>query len=889
MTAGPLAATYKLNELYMQWFAQDEVAELAADVLSSAATLAGSPAACTLPVMMGTPPSPPTITGARKDSPQHIACSSPAHHVGAAVLADAWLAPPAAASVEQQGPAVASVVQQQQQQQQDQPMLGVIPPPNAMPDRPATPELLDSPAASPVGATPKRSLMPTRCSGLQDLTPPSQKRANNAISVSPVASPTCSPACSPTCSPTCSPSGRRSQAPPKRPAMMGERHAGGACAALPASALPAGALPPLPLAPSQLSPPKPSPPPAAPPVPRFYARADAAESLAAAQQEMRLMQTLLGSTGLHDGSVLELATLARLLPQLPGGGVPPYLARCVWRHAASIELGDIAAEAALTALHEDAHEDALHEDEDGDGADSARTIVVDDDDDEHAEGVHSAAPFTVDERAEAAGRRLVAKGLRVGAFRRFFNAQLAGSGADERLLRCLCGGANAELTAATCRPLVSEVVRQHPSLPFLAADVVYRTHYEATVVHRILFSLDPLRTGRVSAATLRRTGAPLWGALRALSGEGAASDDINCERRFFSYEQFYVIFCKFCELDADGDFELSLEELHRYGGYALSTRAIGRVFVELAGSPREAIEAPNGGISYGAFVYFLLCEEDKASATARSFWFRVLDVDADGVLSADDLRHFYDEQAARLTSLGHEPTDFGHVLCQLTDALNPRLARAAAGAGGGRGRVTRGGITPGDLRRSQMTTLLVHTLCNLTGFLRQETHDAGALREKLESPHMSDFDRWAAREYATLSMDEDEADEAEEPLGPLSRAYAVDASDFAEDEEAEMVDDEDEGDEDEDDRILRKGGSSRFLQNGCTEFRQDEDEDGERLEDADGDVAMLVPPMSGTGSGFGVSNAACGFGGRGGSFGLVRAACANPALLSGSDACEAPF
>ena len=101
MTAGPLAATYKLNELYMQWFAQDEVAELAADVLSSAATLAGSPAACTLPVMMGTPPSPPTITGARKDSPQHIACSSPAHHVGAAVLADAWLAPPAAASVEQ--------------------------------------------------------------------------------------------------------------------------------------------------------------------------------------------------------------------------------------------------------------------------------------------------------------------------------------------------------------------------------------------------------------------------------------------------------------------------------------------------------------------------------------------------------------------------------------------------------------------------------------------------------------------------------------------------------------------------------------------------------------------------------------------------------------------
>ena len=89
------------------------------------------------------------------------------------------------------------------------------------------------------------------------------------------------------------------------------------------------------------------------------------------------------------------------------------------------------------------------------------------------------------------------------------------------------------------------------------------------------------------------------------------------------------------------------------------------------------------------------------------------------------------------------------------------------------------------------------------------------------------------------------------------------------------------------------GGSSRFRQDGSTGFRQDEDEDGERLEDADGDVAMLVQPMSGAGSDFGVSNAGCGFGGRGGSFGrhvgLVRAACANPAHLSGSDACEAPF
>mgnify|MGYP001468822188 CR=1 FL=1 len=36
-----------------------------------------------------------------------------------------------------------------------------------------------------------------------------------------------------------------------------------------------------------------------------------------------------------------------------------------------------------------------------------------------------------------------------------------------------------------------------------------------------------------------------------------ASDDINAERRYFSYEHFYVIYCKFWELDADHDFMIT--------------------------------------------------------------------------------------------------------------------------------------------------------------------------------------------------------------------------------------------------------------------------------------------------------------------------------------------
>jgi serine/threonine-protein phosphatase 2A regulatory subunit B'' len=40
-------------------------------------------------------------------------------------------------------------------------------------------------------------------------------------------------------------------------------------------------------------------------------------------------------------------------------------------------------------------------------------------------------------------------------------------------------------------------------------------------------------------------------------------DDINKELRFFSYEHFYVIYCKFWELDSDHDLEISRDELLR--------------------------------------------------------------------------------------------------------------------------------------------------------------------------------------------------------------------------------------------------------------------------------------------------------------------------------------
>lgn len=51
--------------------------------------------------------------------------------------------------------------------------------------------------------------------------------------------------------------------------------------------------------------------------------------------------------------------------------------------------------------------------------------------------------------------------------------------------------------------------------------------------------------------------------------------------RFFSYEHFYVIYCKFWELDTDHDFLLDKENLIKYGNHALTYRIVDRIFSQV--------------------------------------------------------------------------------------------------------------------------------------------------------------------------------------------------------------------------------------------------------------------------------------------------------------------
>ena len=75
----------------------------------------------------------------------------------------------------------------------------------------------------------------------------------------------------------------------------------------------------------------------------------------------------------------------------------------------------------------------------------------------------------------------------------------------------------------------------------------------------------------------------------------------------------------------------------------------------------------DGLMSYYDFVWFLISEEDKRNPTSIEYWFRVLDLDGDGVLSMYELEYFYNEQIEQMRERQIEYMPFTDLLCQVSD------------------------------------------------------------------------------------------------------------------------------------------------------------------------------------------------------------------------------
>lgn len=190
------------------------------------------------------------------------------------------------------------------------------------------------------------------------------------------------------------------------------------------------------------------------------------------------------------------------------------------------------------------------------------------------------------------------------------------------------------LTAEDFKPLFRYLLETHPGLEFLAATPEFQERYADTVALRIFFALDANDDGKISWRDFKNS--DFLTVLRQVADE----EDINKVRDYFSYEHFYVLYCRFWELDTDHDFLIDKEDFSRYEGHALSRKAVDRIFAEV---PRKFKSDAAGKMAYEDFVYFMLCEEDKNSSQALRYWFRIIDLDDNDIITPAEMDYFYEE------------------------------------------------------------------------------------------------------------------------------------------------------------------------------------------------------------------------------------------------------
>ncbi|KAK6915335.1 EF-hand domain [Dillenia turbinata] len=274
------------------------------------------------------------------------------------------------------------------------------------------------------------------------------------------------------------------------------------------------------------------------------------------------------------------------------------------------------------------------------------------------------------------------------------------------------------LTQDDFKPVLQELLATHPGLEFLQSTPEFQERYAETVIYRIFYYINRSGNGHLTLRELKR------GNLIAAMQHADEEEDINKVLRYFSYEHFYVIYCKFWELDTDHDFLIDKENLIRYGNHALTYRIVDRIFSQV---PRRFTSKVEGKMGYEDFVYFILSEEDKSSEPSLE----------------NEMQFFYEEQLHRMECMAQEPVLFEDILCQIVDMVKPENESY---------------FTLRDIKGSKLSGSVFNVLFNLNKFMAFETRDPFMIRQERENPSLTEWDRFAHREYIRLSMEEDVED-----------------------------------------------------------------------------------------------------------------------------------
>ena len=318
-------------------------------------------------------------------------------------------------------------------------------------------------------------------------------------------------------------------------------------------------------------------------------------------------------------------------------------------------------------------------------------------------------------------------------------------------------------------------------LEFLSNHAEFQDKYAVTVITRIFYSVNKCHSGRITERQIRRSN--LLAAFHQVDEE----EDINKVTRYFSYEHFYVLYCRFWELDHDRDYKITREDLQKYNEQCLSHMIVDRIFdaaprpfgvpslddnddddeeekdndkdggvenedgdAKTDGGNAGGIDSSKNGrdfLTYEDFIFFMLSEEDKANDISVRYWFNCIDVDGDGKLNNMEMRSFYALQQHRMQSLGHEHVPFEDMLCQMIDMIKPNSEEY---------------LVEEDFLQEEcmpVSGALFDALFNLNKYLQFEQRDPFQERQKREDEFETDWDRFACMDYNRLAMEEEAREE----------------------------------------------------------------------------------------------------------------------------------
>lgn len=162
--------------------------------------------------------------------------------------------------------------------------------------------------------------------------------------------------------------------------------------------------------------------------------------------------------------------------------------------------------------------------------------------------------------------------IKMKAFLHFWQSEIEPYDKIERFVRIIKKPESEFIYKDDFIPFLQELLHFHPGLDFLETHEEFQRKYALTVITRIFYAVNTSRSGKLSLREVRHSN--LFTACMHVDEE----TDINKVVEYFSYEHFYVLYCKFFELDGDKDSKLTRNDLLKYGEHSLSNTIVDRIF-----------------------------------------------------------------------------------------------------------------------------------------------------------------------------------------------------------------------------------------------------------------------------------------------------------------------